>query len=71
MSSDQQYIQDEERRIREQGQQKAPTQRTLEVVGLEQRNAPLPVWQQRIVNALAVVGGLAILYVFLNVIGVF
>lgn len=39
---------------------------TLETVKLEQQRAPLPRWQQYIVNALALVGALAILYLIVT-----
>jgi hypothetical protein len=64
MASDQhQIIADRERKAREQGQ---PPKTTLEVVGLERQGAPLPVWQQWIINALAVIGGLTVLYLILD-----
>jgi len=62
----QQYIQQQEQKIRDQEQHKMPTQQTLEVVELERQKAQLPVWQQWIVNILAVIGGLAIIYVVLD-----
>jgi len=64
MASDpQQIIADRERKAREQGQ---PPKTTLEVVGLERQNAPLPAWQQWIINLLAVIGGLTVVYLILD-----
>ena len=71
MTDQQQYIADQERRRIDEEFSRKPAQSTLETVGLERRNAPLPVWQQWMVNALAVIGAIAIIYVVLNGIGVF
>lgn len=65
-SEQQQYIQQQEQKMRDQEQQKLPTQQTLEVVELERQKAQLPGWQQWIINILAVIGGLAIIYVVLD-----
>ena len=72
MSGDQQqYIQEQERRLREHAEHDLPSKSTLEVVELERRNVPLPVWQQWGVNILAVIGALAIIYLLLSWVGVF
>jgi hypothetical protein len=63
MSGDQnQYIADQERKIREGGHPQGPGKQTMEMVELERQGAALPAWQQWVVNGLAVVGGLSILY---------
>lgn len=64
MGSDpQQIIADRERKAREEHQ---PSQTTLEVVGLERQGVALPAWQQRIVNVLAIIGGLTVVYLILD-----
>jgi hypothetical protein len=44
---------------------------TLEMVELERLNAPLPGWQQALVNGFAIVGVIAVIAVILSVLGVF
>ena len=72
MSGDQQqYIQEQERKLRENAQHDLPSKSTLEVVELERQNVPLPAWQQWSINILAVIGGLAIIYLLLDWVGAF
>ena len=71
MSGDQQqYIQEQERRLREQAEHQAPSKSTLEVVELERQNVPLPAWQKWAVYILAGVGALTIIYLILDGVGV-
>lgn len=52
-----------ERQQKNQQEEQRAMRGTIETVKLEQQNTPLPRWQQYLINGLAVVGALAILYV--------
>ena len=66
MSGDPESILQEQRRHAE-ARRELQSKSTLEVVEMERNRAPLPEWQQYMVNGLALVGVLAIVYLVFSV----
>ena len=68
MSEPNSYLQEQERRRRMEKDQELQRKPTMEVVEMHRRDVTLPRWQQWTINILAMIGGLTIAYLVLDLI---